>query len=121
MAAEQCAYGESANCVIGNKTIDEYIAHFEHLLQKAGWDRTSRGSLFQFKKGLDRWIHLKILQKEPMPAKTLEAWEEAAWREVERQAFINASLGPKEFCGNWNLKKDQCRDKQGKWRKGGPY
>ena len=53
MASEQCAYGELVNCVMGSKTIDEYIAHFEHLLQKAGWDCTSRGSLFQFKKGLD--------------------------------------------------------------------
>jgi len=77
MASEQCAYGELVNCVMGSKTINEYIAHFEHLLQKAGWDCTSRGSLFQFKKGLDQQIHLKILQKEPMPAKTLEVWEEA--------------------------------------------
>jgi hypothetical protein len=53
-ASEQHAYGELANCVMGGKTIDEYIANFEHLLQKAGWDCTSRGSLFQFKKGLDR-------------------------------------------------------------------
>jgi len=78
-------------------TINEYVAHFEHLLQKAGWDRTSRGSLFQFKRRLDRRIHLQILQKEPMPTETLDAWEEAARKEVERQAFINASLGPREF------------------------
>jgi hypothetical protein len=38
---------------MGSKTIDEYIAHFGHLLQKAGWDHTSQGSLFQFKKRLD--------------------------------------------------------------------
>jgi hypothetical protein len=63
---------------MGTNMIDEYIAHFEHLLQKAGWDHTSCGSLFQFKRGLDRRIHLKILQKEPMPAKTLDAWEKVA-------------------------------------------
>ena len=40
-ASEQHAYGELVNCMMGNKSIDEYIAHFEHLLQKAGWDRTS--------------------------------------------------------------------------------
>jgi hypothetical protein len=77
-ASEQQAYRELANCVMGSKTIDEYIAHFKHLLQKAGWDCTSQDSLFQFKKGLDRWIHLKILQKKPMPIETLDAWEEAA-------------------------------------------
>jgi hypothetical protein len=58
---------------MGTNTIDEYVAHFEHLLQKAGWDCTSRGSLFQFKRGLDQHIHLKILQKEPMPAEMLDA------------------------------------------------
>ena len=66
------------NCAMGSRSINEYVAQFEHLLQKAGWDRTSRGSLFQFKKGLDQKIHLKILQKEPMPVETLDAWEEAA-------------------------------------------
>jgi hypothetical protein len=78
MASEQWAYGELANCTVGSKSIDEYIAQFEHLLQKVGWDRTSQGSLFQFKKGLDRKIHLKILQKEPMPTEALDTWEEAA-------------------------------------------
>ena len=55
-ALEQRAYGELANCTMRSKSIDEYLAQFEHLLQKAGWDCTSRGSLFQFKKGLDRNI-----------------------------------------------------------------
>ena len=71
-ASKQYAYRELANCVMGNKSIDEYIMHFEHLLQKAGWDHTSRGSLFQFKKGLDHRIHLCILQKEPMLAESLD-------------------------------------------------
>ena len=81
-ALEQRAYGELANCTMGNKSINEYIAQFEHLLQKAGWDHMLQGSLFQFKKGLDRKIHLKILQKEPMPAEALDAWEEVAWCDV---------------------------------------
>ncbi len=112
-ALEQRAYGKLANCTMGNKSIDKYIAQFKHLLQKAGWDRTSWGSLFQFKKGLDRKIHLKILQKEPMPAEALDTWEEAAQHKVERQAFIDASLGPKEFQGPWINKKDQRQDRQG--------
>ena len=82
-ALEQQAYGELASCTMGNKTIDEYIAQFEHLLQKVGWDRMSRGSLFQFKKGLDQKIHLKILQKELMPVEALDNWKEAARKEVE--------------------------------------
>jgi hypothetical protein len=35
-ASEQQAYGELANYTMGNKSIDEYIAQFEHLLKKAG-------------------------------------------------------------------------------------
>jgi len=92
--------------------IDKYITQFKHLLQKAGWEHTSQGSLFQFKKGLDRKIHLKILQKEPMPMEALDDWEEGARNEVERQAFIDASLGPKEFHRPWNNKKDLCQNQQ---------
>jgi hypothetical protein len=40
-ASEQRAYGELANYMMNNKSIDEYIAQFEHLLQKVGWDHTS--------------------------------------------------------------------------------
>jgi len=73
IASKQHAYGELASYTIGNSTINKYIAHFKHLLQKAGWDHTSRGSLFQFKRGLKRNIHLQTLQNEPMPAKDLDA------------------------------------------------
>ena len=112
--SEQPAYGKLTNYMMNNKSINEYIAQFEHLLQKVGWDRTSQGSLFQFKKGLDRKIHLKILQWDPMLAETLDEWEEATRKEVERQAFIDASLGPREFRGPWSSHKDQHHDKQGK-------
>jgi len=54
-----------------------------------------------------------------MLAETLDDWEEAVRKEVERQAFIDASLGPREFHRNWNTKQDQKRDRQGKWRRGG--
>jgi hypothetical protein len=40
-ASEQQAYGELANCTMGSKSINEYIAQFKHLLQKVGWDCTS--------------------------------------------------------------------------------
>jgi hypothetical protein len=49
---EQHAYGELANCTIVNRMINEYVAYFKHLLQKAESNRISQGSLFQFKKGL---------------------------------------------------------------------
>ena len=106
MVLEQWAYGELANYTMGSSTINEYITHFKHLLQKAGWDRTLRGSLFQFKGGLKQKIHLRIMQKEPMPNKMLDMWEEAACKEVKQQAFIDASLRPREFQGTWGAKRD---------------
>jgi hypothetical protein len=51
-----------------------------------------------------------------MPAESLDDWEEVACWEVERQAFIDTSLGPQEFQGN--SKKDQQCDKPGKWKRG---
>jgi len=35
--------------------------------------------------------------------------------------FIDTSLGPKEFWGQWSNKKDQCQDQQGRWKKGLSY
>jgi len=40
---------------------------------------------------------------------------------VEQQAFIDASLGPREFCRTWNNKKEQQHNKQGKWKHGNLY
>ena len=40
MALEQQAYSELVSYTMGNKTINEYITQFKHLLQKAGWDHT---------------------------------------------------------------------------------
>jgi hypothetical protein len=42
-----------------------------------------------------------------MPAEALDAWEEVARQEVEWQVFIDASLGLREFWGQWSNKKDQ--------------
>jgi hypothetical protein len=56
-----------------------------------------------------------------MPVETLDEWEEAARKEVECQAFIDASMGPQEFYGPWSGHKDQHHDKQGKWKRGIPY
>jgi hypothetical protein len=53
-----------------------------------------------------------------MPTKMLDKWEEAARQEVERQAFIDTSLGPKEFQNIWGNKQDYCCDQQGRWQRG---
>ncbi len=57
-----------------------------------------------------------------MPTKTLDTWEEAVRKEVECQAFIDASLRLREFRKSWTNKKekDQRCDRQGCWKCGGP-
>jgi len=57
-----------------------------------------------------------------MPSETLDTWKEAVRKEVEHQAFIDASLGLREFRKSWTTKreKDQHRDCQGRWKRGGP-
>ena len=51
-----------------------------------------------------------------MPNKMLDVWEEAACKEVKQQAFIDASLRPREFRGTWGAKRDPKMDKQGRWK-----
>ena len=49
-----------------------------------------------------------------MLAESLDDWEEAACREVKCQAFIDASLGPREFRSGGNSKKEQRCDRPSK-------
>jgi len=91
-SAEQ-AYAELTKLEMKVDEVDEYITKFEHLMTKAGWERSTRGSLEMFKQGLRKDSHLTILQRDPI-AGTLDEWQQAARREVQRQKLIVASLGP---------------------------
>jgi hypothetical protein len=56
------------------------------------------------------------LQKETIPAENLEDWIDAAQKKVKRQAFIEASLGTRDFCKCWGRRREQHQDCQGKWQ-----
>ena len=58
--------------------IDEYIAAFENLIIRAGWECGAKGSLDVFK-----GIHYTISQRDPIP-QSLDDWQTAARCKVER-------------------------------------
>jgi hypothetical protein len=64
----------------GNQ-VDEYIAKFENLLQKADIPQTEVGSIQKFKDGLQQEILQAVLNKETWPI-TIDQWEEAARHKV---------------------------------------
>ena len=92
-AAEQ-AYADLSKLEMKGDEIDEYIATFEHLLARAGWDRAAHRSIEMFKQGLQKGIHAGILQKDPLPI-GIDQWQAAARKEVQRRRLIFASLGPR--------------------------
>ena len=60
-AAEQ-AYSDLTKLKMEGEEIDKYVAQFEQLLLRAGWEHRAKGSLKMFKKGLCNHIHYTMLQ-----------------------------------------------------------
>ena len=92
-ARQEDAFIELQKCDMKGKTIDEYIAKFNHLAAKAGWERDARGTLEMFKQGLELGLHRAIFRRETIP-RTIDQWQQAARDEKERFRLIQASLGP---------------------------
>jgi hypothetical protein len=72
--------------------INDYIAKFENLLHKADIPRTKVGSIQKFKDGLRQRVLHAILNKERWPD-TINQWEEATRREVQRFSIIKEAMG----------------------------
>jgi hypothetical protein len=76
--------------------IDHYIATFERLAAAAEWEPDAKGTIAQFKAGLEELIHKRILYRETWPTTMIE-WKTAAQREVERvRELRNANFAPKK-------------------------
>ena len=75
---EACAEFDNLNMEGDNKDIDLYIAKFEELVTKIGWNRTDLGVLQKFQEGLIKWIAAAILDRDIWP-ETLDDWMEAAY------------------------------------------
>ncbi len=72
--------------------IDNYIAKFKNLVQKAGIPRQEQGILDRFKEGLKRGIHATILHWDQWPT-DLDQWQEQACYKVRRLSIIRDFLG----------------------------
>jgi len=108
MAVAEQAYTDLSKLEMKGDKINEYIATFEHLLARAGWDQTAHRSIEMFKQGLQKGIHTSILQKDPLPV-GIDQWQTATWKEVQRWCLIFASLGP---CGGDYLSTRQNRQRE---------
>jgi hypothetical protein len=55
--------------------INEYIAHFEVLLAKAGWQHHEKGSIDMFFNGLAKNVQRRILSVHTILPVTLDEWQ----------------------------------------------
>ena len=67
------AYATLTDLQMKGEDIDDYIATFESLIVKAGWERAAQGLLEMFKQGLNASIHYHILNRNPV-LRTIDDW-----------------------------------------------
>ena len=91
-ALAEHAYAELTKLSMKGKEADQYIATFERLIQRAGWDRTAHGSIEYFKKGLPRKLMFTILNRDQTPV-TINKWQQVLRNEIQCKNMISASLG----------------------------
>ena len=94
-ASSEQVYAALTDLQMKGEDIDDYIATFESLIVKVGWERAAQGSLEMFKQGLTPGIHYRILNRNPVP-RTIDDWYAAAREEVTRRQMIRASMGPRK-------------------------
>jgi hypothetical protein len=74
--------------------INEYIAHFEVLIAKAGWQQQEKGSIDIFCNGLTKDVQRKILLIYTVLPVTLDEWQAAARQVMQRNRLIDVKIGP---------------------------
>src|SRR6267142_1513999 len=93
-AAEENAYAQLKDLYMIEDRIDEYIAHFEVLLVKAGWSCQDKGSINILFNGLTRTVQRKILSLYATLPVTLDEWQSVARQIVQRYRLIDVKIGP---------------------------
>ena len=92
MSKKQLAYDQLMKLTMTSWDIDNYIANFEHLALKAGWALPAEGTIDQFRNGLNKMIHSKVLDRDMIPC-TMDEWKAATRTEVARaKEKYNAGL-----------------------------
>ena len=92
MASAEHAYVELTKLNLKGDEADNYIALFERLINRAGWDRSAHGSIEMFKKGLPRKMIFAILNRDQTPV-TIREWQQALRNEIQRKEMIHTTLG----------------------------
>ena len=82
-ASVEHAYAQLTKLSMQDEEVDQYIATFERLIHRAGWDRSAHGSVEYFKKGMPRKIIVTILNRDQVPV-TINEWQEALRKEIQR-------------------------------------
>jgi hypothetical protein len=98
---QQKAYQQLHQYKMKNSDLDNYIAHFNHLANRAGYSRDAAATIDLFAKGLDRGLLHSILGRDTVPT-TMEEWERAARREQQKYALKSAMMGTGKKFPLWN-------------------
>ena len=91
-ASAEHAYAELTKLNLKGDEADNYIALFERLINRAGWDRLAHSSIEMFKKGLPCKMIFAILNRDQTPV-TIGEWQQALRNEIQRKEMIHATLG----------------------------
>ena len=112
------AYGDLQKLELKGNKVDDYIATFEKLLRRAGWDRDAHGSVEMFKGRLPRKLVYVILQRDQVPH-TINEWQRALRNEIQRREMIEATLGARTESHPFNRNKFFSKTKEGprRWQR----
>ena len=77
-------------CIQQGENIDQYIACFEDLMDKAGWLERDCSTINTFWQGLHKPMQKAIFMKDPIPT-TFTAWKEAAHKEASHYALMKST------------------------------
>jgi Zinc knuckle len=102
-AVAERAHGELNRLELKGNKVDDYVALFERLIERAGWERTAHGSVEMFKGGIPRKLLFVILNRDQVPH-TIGEWQRALRNEIQRREMIDATLGPRGFEPNFQRK-----------------
>ena len=72
------------------ENIDQYIAQFEDLMDKAGWLERDRSTINTFWQGLHEPMQKAIFMKDPIPT-MFTAWKEATCKEASWYALMKSA------------------------------
>jgi hypothetical protein len=74
---KQNTYDQLMKLTMQGWDIDTYITMFGHLALVAGWALDSKGTIIQFREGLNKMIHSKALDRDKIPC-TIDEWKSTA-------------------------------------------